>query len=111
VTTKSVPAPPPTRELRGLALYHEHHDEIEHIGHGVYTVPGCTGGTYTVDLSVFGGEESCTCPDHRRHPEHSCKHIICATLYRSKARAAARKEQRPRFDSASVEANLARIGS
>lgn len=95
---KSVPAPPPTttRELRGLALFREHGAEIIHEGHGVYTVPGCSGGTYRVDLAVFGGAETCSCPDHTRHPERSCKHIICATVYRAKARAKARREQAER---------------
>jgi hypothetical protein len=91
-TTKdSAPAHPSTRELRGLALYRDHGDEIEHIGRGRYSVPGCSGGSYTVDLAVFGGEESCNCPDHRRHPEHSCKHLVAATIYRAKARMVGRR--------------------
>ncbi len=90
---KSVPAPP-TRELRGLALYREHGAEIKHIGHGRYEVPGCSGGTYTVDLGVFvGGTESCNCPDYQRHKQ-PCKHVYAATIYRSKARAKARAKAR-----------------
>lgn len=105
--TRSVTAPPATRELRGLALYREHGDEITPLGHGRYEVPGCSGGSYTVDLAVFGGEESCSCPDRAA----VCKHIIAATIHRSKARAACRRVQRPQFDSAAVEANLARMGA
>lgn len=107
----SVSVPPANRELRGLALYRDHGDEITNEGHGVYSVPGCSGGTYTVDLAVFGGEESCSCPDHRRHPEHTCNHLVAATLYRAKTRAVVRNTRRPRFDSAAVEANLARMGA
>ncbi len=85
------PAPPPTRELRGLALYRERGHEIEHTGHGGYSVPGCSGGSYTVDLVPFGGEESCNCPDHQRHKQ-PCKHVYAVSLYRAKSRAKARRE-------------------
>ncbi len=85
--TKSVPAPPATRELRGLALFRERAGEIEHPYPGVYIVPGCKGGSYTVHLAP---RERCSCSDHARHPEHSCKHIVCATIYRAKTRAARR---------------------
>ncbi len=92
----SVPAPPPTRELRGLKLYREHGDEIIHEGHGVYTVPGCSGGTYRVDLAVFTDEpETCNCPDYQRHKE-PCKHVYAATVARAKSRAKARREQADR---------------
>ena len=101
-TTKDT-APPPTRELRGLKLYREHGDEIIHEGHGVYTVPGCSGGTYAVDLAVFDGEQSCSCPD--RAPV--CKHIIGATIYRAKSRAKARREQHQRAASRGSRASLA----
>ena len=92
LTMESI-APPATRELRGLALYRDYADEIAHEGRGVYTVPGCSGGTYTVNLAVFGGEESCSCPDHRNHPEYTCKHLVAATIYRAKARMGARRAQ------------------
>lgn len=109
ITKDTAPAPPSTRELRGLALYRGHAEEIGHEGRGVYTVPGCTGrGSYTVNLAVFGGEESCSCPDHHRHPEHSCKHLIAATIYRAKNR---RRSSRPRYSPETVAANLARMGS
>ncbi len=104
-------APPPTRELRGLTLFKERGHEITHEGHGIYTVPGCSGGTYTVDLAIGGGEETCDCPDHARHPEHSCKHIICATIYRAKARIRARREQAARTTARASRASLAPLAA
>jgi len=81
-----------TRELRGLALYRERGAEIEPLGKGRYEVPGCSGGTYTVDLGVFGGgEETCNCPDYQRHKQ-PCKHVYTATVARAKSRAKARRE-------------------
>jgi hypothetical protein len=109
-TTKDT-APPTTRELRGLALYRDHADEIEHIGHGVYAVPGCSGGTYTVDLAVFGGTESCSCPDHARHPELTCKHLAAATIYRSKARTRARTVQAERTAARAARGNVAALAA
>ncbi len=108
-TTKDTAPPTTTRGLRGLALYRDHGAEITHEGHGIYTVPGCSGGTYTVDLKVFGGEESCDCPDHARHPEYSCKHIICATVYRATARAKARRDQAERTKARASRGNLAAL--
>ncbi len=98
------PAPPAklTRELRGLALFRDHGDEVVHIGHGRYEVPGCSGGTYRVDLAVFGGTESCSCPD--RAPV--CKHIFCASIYRAKAKAAARRAKAERTKARASHASL-----
>lgn len=107
MTNRSVPAPPPTRELRGLNLYREHAGEITHEGHGVYTVPGCSGGSYRVDLAVFDGEQSCSCPD--RAPV--CKHIICATIYRAKSRAKARREQHQRTASRAARGSVASLAA
>lgn len=101
---------PTTRELRGLKLYRERGDEIEPQGRGVYLVPGCSGSTYTVDLAVFSDEESCTCPDHREHPEFTCKHLTAATLYRAKDNAR-RRDSRQRFSPEMIAANLARMGA
>ncbi len=110
-TTVAQPAPPTTRKEtradRGLALYRERGHEIEHTGHGVYSVPGCSGGTYTVDLAPFGGEESCSCPD----PAPVCKHIFCATIYRAKTRARARKEQAGRTASRASRGNVASLAA
>lgn len=111
--------PEATRErvLRGLVLYREHTGEIEHAGHGVYTVPGCSGATYTVDLDVFADDsearETCTCPDHKR-THATCKHITAATIFRARTRMAARREaeaKRPKFAPDAIAANLARVGA
>jgi hypothetical protein len=96
------------RVLRGLDLYRVHGDAVEHMGHGKYSVPGCSGGSYTVDLVPFGGEESCSCPDYRRH-KTPCKHIFSATIWRSKSRAASLRTQRPKFSPDVVAANLERL--
>ncbi len=89
------PAPPDTREHRALALYREHRHEIVLVGPDTFEVPSCTGsGVYLVE---YGGErESCTCPDARRHPELSCKHLLVVAICRAKRR-------RPRTSSETVE--------
>ncbi len=109
-TTKDT-APPATRELRGLKLFRDLGAQIIHEGHGVYTVPGCSGGTYRVDLAVFGGEESCSCPDHNRHPEKTCKHIFAATVARAKARMRARTVQAERTAARASRGNVASLTS
>ena len=90
------PAPPSTRETRALKLYREHRHEIVLVGPDTYEVPSCTGsGVYLVE---YGGEvEGCNCPDARRHPERSCKHVLAVAICRSKHR-------RPRTYSETVEA-------
>ncbi len=95
-----------TRLQRGITLAQERGEEIILEGRGVYEVPGCSGGTYTVDLAVFGGEESCSCPDHTRHPELTCKHLAAASLHRAKSRAAARREQAKRTAARASRASL-----
>jgi len=106
VTNRSVPAPATTREPRGLALYRDHADEITHEGHGSYRVPGCSGGTYTVDLAVFTDEpETCSCPDYQRHKQ-TCKHVYAATVARAKARMRARTVQAARTRARASRASL-----
>jgi hypothetical protein len=99
------------RVFRGIALWSVLGEEIEPQGRGVYSVPSCTteGVTYTVDLAVFGGEESCTCPAKER----LCKHLVAATIHRAKARAAQlrKQDQRHRFTPEQIEANLTRMGA
>lgn len=79
-------------------------------------MPGCSGDVgYTVNLDVFSDDprETCSCPDYRRH-KSTCKHITGATIYRAKARMAARREaaaKRPKLDAEAVAANLARMGA
>lgn len=99
------------RVRRGLELHRERGEEIEHLGHGVYEVPGSNGWTYTVHLDVFGEGESCGCPDHERHPEFTCKHITAATICRAKTKAQVRRAQRQRHDARAVTANLDRLGA
>ena len=110
-TPKQGQAWPPWKEraLRGLALWGDPLGrQIEHEGHGKYSVPSCSGeGTYTVDLAVFGGEESCNCPDRER----PCKHLIAATIHRAKARIRARREQAERTAARASAANLADLGA
>jgi hypothetical protein len=109
-TTKDT-APPATRELRGLALYRERGDEIKHIGHGVYRVDGCSGGTYRVDLAVFTDEpETCSCPDYQRH-KRPCKHVYAATVARAKARMRARTVQAERTRARASRASLAPLAA
>jgi hypothetical protein len=92
--------------MRGLALWGSPLGaEIEPQGHGKYTVPSCSGQgvTYEVDLAVFGGEESCNCPDRER----PCKHLIAATIHRAKARMAARRAQAERTAARASSTSLA----
>ncbi len=75
-------AQPASRELRGLALYRQHGDEIERILPHAYSVPSCTGtGTYVVRLD----RGTCECPDfeYQRGP---CKHLYAVTVAASKTR-------------------------
>ncbi len=109
----STPVPAPVRErvLRGLALYRERADEIDQ-HHGVYRVPSCSeeGVYYRVTLDVWGEGEGCACED--RAPV--CKHLIAATIARSKHLAAARRErgERPPVRSAAdVAASLDKMGA
>jgi hypothetical protein len=107
---KSLQQPPPTtrketREQRGLELYRG--AGIIHEGHGRYRVPGCSAGSYEVDLAVFDGEQSCSCPD--RAPV--CKHIICATIFRAKSRVKARREQHQRAASRATRGNVAALAA
>ena len=75
---------PPTRELRGLALYRERGDEIERVYPFVYRVPSCSGEeTYVVHLAP---RVRCDCPDFARRGE-ACKHVFAATVAAAKIRA------------------------
>ncbi len=78
---------------------------VEPLGHGRYSVEG-TEGTYTVDLSISGREESCPCPATK-----PCYHIAIATVYRAKARARARREQHQRTTARASRANVTRLGA
>ena len=110
-TPKGDQAWPPWKEraMRGLALWGDPLGrQIEHQGKGVYSVPSCSGaGSYEADLAVFGGEESCNCPDRER----PCKHLIAASITRAKARMAARRAQAERTAARESRGNLADLGA
>jgi hypothetical protein len=95
--------------MRGLALWGSPLGaEIEHRGKGVYSVPSCSGtGSYTVDLAVFGDEESCNCPDKAR----PCKHLIAASITRAKARMAARRAQAVKTEARASRGNVAALAA
>jgi hypothetical protein len=80
----TAPAPPSTREARGLALYLERGSEYVRVSSDTFLVPSC---------SKHGGEyleaETCECEDHKRYGG-PCKHAFGAMLYRAWIRRAAR---------------------
>jgi hypothetical protein len=107
VDTKSVPAPPATRETiarKALRLYPER--TVEPLGHGRYSVEGSDGNFYEVDLAVYGGEESCSCPATK-----PCYHIAIATIHRAKARIRARRAQADRAAARASRASLAPLAA
>ena len=75
---------------RGIALYWQHRDRIERTGPSSYLVPSCSSNDmYSVDLEIGW----CSCPDHARAKSlnERCKHIVAATIYRAKSRAARKR--------------------
>ena len=69
------------RERRGIALYREREEEIEHVEGRIWIVPSCSGGgAYLVDLRA----ETCGCPDFE-HREENCKHIYAAAIASAKS--------------------------
>ncbi len=69
------------RERRGIALFRERGEEIEHVKGWLWAVPSCSGeGLYVVDL----GAETCECPDFEKRGEN-CKHIYAAAIARAKS--------------------------
>ncbi len=102
------PSLPDTRELRALELYRERGAEIVRTGPNTYEVPSCTGrGTYAVDYE----RETCDCPDARRHPELSCKHLLAVAVCRAKRRGATARrlaalEERSRSEILDVDVRL-----
>jgi hypothetical protein len=114
-----------TREQRGIVLAHEHGAEFAHTKAYTWSVPGCDGGNYTVDLE----RGACTCSDYQmRRSQHGspvdpCKHIYAVECEASKRRTVAqrrtdllraaaleRKSERIGFTPGQIEANLARLG-
>ncbi len=88
---------------KALRLYPER--TVEPLGHGRYSVEG-SDGFYEVDLAIDGGEESCPCIATK-----PCYHISLATIYRSKARAAARRVQAARTQARASRASLAPLAA
>ncbi len=71
---------PTTREQRGLALFRERGDEIEHLNGQRWAVPSCSGEhRYAADLR----HQTCSCEDSIWQ-DGGCKHIVAATIARSK---------------------------
>ncbi len=69
------------RERRGIALYRERGEEIEHVKGRTWAVPSCSGeGVYLVDL----GAETCGCPDFASRGEN-CKHVYAAAIASAKS--------------------------
>lgn len=69
------------RERKGIALYRERGEEIEHLRGRLWAVPSCSGeGLYLVDLHA----EICGCPDFE-HREENCKHIYAAVIASAKS--------------------------
>ncbi len=73
---------PDTRELRGLALYREHAEEITFSG-GVWLVPSQHDATSVYEVSIGRRGESCECADFE-HRGAACKHIVAATVAQAK---------------------------
>ena len=83
--------PETTRELRGLALYREHADEIRYEpAERVWLVPSQHDATSLYEVTIGRRGESCECADFEFHGnEQPCKHIIAATIARAKSAACA----------------------
>jgi hypothetical protein len=78
-------AHPPTRELRGIALYRDHADEIR-FEDGVWFVPSEHEATSVYEVTLGRRGESCECQDFEiRCPEGGCKHIVTATIAKAKS--------------------------
>jgi hypothetical protein len=70
-----------TREARGLAIYRERGDQIQHVRGSLWSVPSCTrSGIYLVDLRAG----ICTCADMPSAGE-VCKHETAATIAHAKS--------------------------
>ncbi len=84
MASTSLPQPPTdSREARGLRLAELHFEEIHPVSPGVWSVPSCSGeNTYLLRLR----HGSCSCPDARRHPKLSCKHVLAVALCFAKRR-------------------------
>ena len=86
-TTIAQPTRPSTRELRGIALYEEHKDEIR-FERGVWVVPSLSEATTVYEVRIGTRAASCECADHcyRGVP---CMHVHAATIAKAKTRTCA----------------------
>ncbi len=77
-------ARPSTRELRGIALYRDHADEIR-FERGVWFVPSLSEATTVYEVRIGTKGASCECADHcyRGVP---CMHVHAATIAKAKTR-------------------------
>ncbi len=86
-TKGTAPEVPPTRELRGLALYRDHAVEIT-FSEGVWLVPSLSEATTVYEVRLGTRGASCECRDHGfRHLD--CLHIHAATIAKAKTRTCA----------------------
>ncbi len=85
MTTTSVPKAqsPATREMRGIALYERHQDEIRFEG-GVWLVPSEGAATSVYEVTIGRRGDVCECADFERRRGLPCKHIHAATIARAK---------------------------
>jgi hypothetical protein len=74
---------PPTRELRGIALFRDLADEIR-FEDGIWFVPSQHEATSVYEVVLGRRGESCECQDFE-HLGESCKHIVAATIARAKS--------------------------
>lgn len=73
--------PTTTRESRGIRLFEQRGDDIQHLDGWRWRVPSCSGeAVYVVDLRA----QSCQCPDYQRR-ELPCKHVYAASIARAKS--------------------------
>jgi SWIM zinc finger len=81
-TEFSAPAHPSTRELRGIALYRDHADDIRHED-GSWFVPSQHDATTVYEVTL-GRHEYCECSDFEFHGSR-CKHVYAAIVARAKS--------------------------
>lgn len=80
----SASAQPSTRELRGLALYREHAEEIR-FERGVFLVPSLSEETTVYEVRLGTRGASCECRDHGFRGV-DCLHIFAASIAKAKTR-------------------------
>ncbi len=78
------PTRPSTREIRGIALYRDHADEIR-FERGVWLVPSLSTATTVYEVRIGTKGVSCECRDFGFRGV-ACQHIHAATVARSKTR-------------------------